>query len=86
MSNVVWWAVFGAAAGFWRAWKKTAVPYARSIETLKSIPTEEKALLAEGVGYTRGLRSAALIVYTIVGGAVGAGIWLLASTLTLLSS
>lgn len=82
MTNLIGWIIAGMAFGFYRAWKKTSIGYASALQTLNETPNLDKAAKARAVGYSRGLRLVPLAFYSVVGGIVGAVIWLVFSTLS----
>jgi len=81
MTNLIYWILFGAAFGFWRAWKKTALSYARAMQTVNDTPTMDRNNRAQTIGQIRGLRIVPLVIYTVGGGIIGALIWAAATGL-----
>lgn len=79
MSNLIYWILFGAAFGFWRAWKKTASSYAHAMQIVNETPTTDRINRVHTIGRIRGIRVVPLSIYTVGGGIIGALIWAIAS-------
>jgi len=84
MFNFIGWIVIGVGFGFIRAWKRTSESYARAMQTVEEIANSDRIARAQTIGQIKGLRIFALVVSSLIWGAVGAVIWLAATGLVLL--
>ena len=81
MFNFIGWIVIGAVFGFIRAWRKTSASYARAMQTVEETPNSDRNARAGTIGQIRGVRISALAIYSLIGGGIGAVIWLVATGL-----